>query len=1003
MKNGSRSEEAEIIAFGVFAKGVKILSDIYLQALRILSNRRKTNLSRATIDMISNVLINERGNYFNRLRRIYNLENVSDHHVVIKAEKTATTYPLRIVFDQETLSYHYQFTRILIRILHLSPDDFTLPPDTDILSDKVIADLFFTDIPYSSNGPSDDRNNVIDPFQELLRQYDPSVRLLLQYNKKFVHYNVLNEPQPQVDILGARNAETSDKNDFRFRLDAFSIKNGTIEDTLLIKYIENITGTNSLGDPTSNLVCSHLLWFNAPCETNPNLLNMGEELLKKLIFTPTYTHWWFKEWKASGFMIWDQPGISTMSAYLDQLFIQSIFLKTISIIKRMKTDGFLSKEKEEFIEDLMKRNSKTMSSFLKMKESLNSFEARTIPHTGTQHSFSLYEMLKTANILTNHLGISPLQLSSNLEVDNIIISELFKSYYEKLIQENPDLHQLLCGFKVIKSEYWCTGTSATEMYDSFQSVVNYSKDEQLRYLFDGILELSYLKVLENGDTSNYQRNNHASRIINSIATNTCTHISQVLDQTMPIPCPESSMMILTIPFNDASLQRLLVNSNSYRKSISKNLVGLLNLTPSDLFISGNRRYNELVRTIFEDYFVREKTDELNNLKDVNLIYHEAKGILLDKTVDRKLSRSQVYSAELLIKQVNAATVLAVKRIFKYTDINTKHLDNRGIKNLMNRILCQNGCRNMTIEERDQLLKWTKNQKMYVARKLTSILKLSLKDFNSVHGLKHISVQQLVYIFPHDEVLLSSSRDKIPPIQGRSDIPRIIRKNELEEDSLDLDSFVFSRSVDPTFVSVGMTRRNTALVTPNSLDSQQNSHSFTKGDNNTKALDTSTPPSFEEVASELYLRAISIYNQRKTQNNITNQQLQNFEEILSSSRNNIKEQLKNIISTEDALDVFPNDQYSFVILQKPLSGKQRQDLHIKIAKQHLKITKQLIILLQLTSEDFFIGRKISIPKKVVTYLFGSVDDRTNDYLHSVNMLYQVKIFPKLYWQLDCLAF
>ena len=52
-----------------------------------------------------------------------------------------------------------------------------------------------------------------------------------------------------------------------------------------------------------------------------------------------------------------------------------------------------------------------------------------------------------------------------------------KSYYEKLIQENPDLHQLLCGFKVIKSEYWCTGTSATEMYDSFQSVVNYSKDE----------------------------------------------------------------------------------------------------------------------------------------------------------------------------------------------------------------------------------------------------------------------------------------------------------------------------------------------------------------------------------------------------------------------------------------------------------------------------------------------------------------------------------------------
>ena len=53
----------------------------------------------------------------------------------------------------------------------------------------------------------------------------------------------------------------------------------------LIRYIENITGTNSLGDPASNLVCSHLLWFNAPCETNPNLLSMGEELLEKL-------DWW---------------------------------------------------------------------------------------------------------------------------------------------------------------------------------------------------------------------------------------------------------------------------------------------------------------------------------------------------------------------------------------------------------------------------------------------------------------------------------------------------------------------------------------------------------------------------------------------------------------------------------------------------------------------------------------------------------------------------------------
>ena len=59
------------------------------------------------------------------------------------------------------------------------------------------------------------------------------------------------------------------------------------------------------------------------------------------------------------------------------------------------------------------------------------------------------------------------------------------------------------------------------------------------------------------------------------------------------------------------------------------------------------------------------------------------------------------------------------------------------------------------------------------------------------------------------------------------------------------------------------------------------------------------------------------------------------------KRNIKEQIKNILSTEDALDVFPNDQYSFVILQNPLSVQQRKDLHIRIAKQHLKISHERI--------------------------------------------------------------
>ena len=154
------------------------MSDIYLQALRILSNRRKTNLSRSTIDIISNVLKNERGNYFNRLRSIYNLSNVSDYEVVIKAEEAATTYPLRIIFDQETLSYHYQFTRLLIRILHLKPDDFVLPPNTDILSDTLVSDLFFTDTYYlGSKGGHEQgvkKSNDVS-FIDLLDRYHPSI------------------------------------------------------------------------------------------------------------------------------------------------------------------------------------------------------------------------------------------------------------------------------------------------------------------------------------------------------------------------------------------------------------------------------------------------------------------------------------------------------------------------------------------------------------------------------------------------------------------------------------------------------------------------------------------------------------------------------------------------------------------------------------------------------------------------------------------------------------
>ena len=130
---------------------------------------------------------------------------------------------------------------------------------------------------------------------------------------------------------------------------------------------------------------------------------------------------------------------------------------------------------------------------------------------------------------------------------------------------------------------------------------------------------------------------------------------------------------------------------------------------------------------------------------------------------------------------------------------------------------------------------------------------------------------------------------------------------------------------------------------------------------------------------------NIFHSRK---NVTKQQIKHFDDILLSQSRNSKEELKNIISSEDAIDVNGNVTYSLVILTKPLTTHQRQTLEEKVMIQHLKITKQIIMLLQLSSGDFRIGNAGSIPKKVMTYLFGVLDDRTNDYLHSVNIVYQV---------------
>ncbi len=57
------------------------------------------------------------------------------------------------------------------------------------------------------------------------------------------------------------------------------------------------------------------------------------------------------------------------------------------------------------------------------------------------------------------------------------------------------------------------------------------------------------------------------------------------------------------------------------------------------------------------------------------------------------------------------------------------------------------------------------------------------------------------------------------------------------------------------------------------------------------------------------------------------------------------------------------------------------------KHNLRVTKQLIILLELKPEDF--GMSYPVPKGIMHYLFGTLPEsagRANVYLHSVNIIY-----------------
>ncbi len=62
---------------------------------------------------------------------------------------------------------------------------------------------------------------------------------------------------------------------------------------------------------------------------------------------------------------------------------------------------------------------------------------------------------------------------------------------------------------------------------------------------------------------------------------------------------------------------------------------------------------------------------------------------------------------------------------------------------------------------------------------------------------------------------------------------------------------------------------------------------------------------------------------------------------------------------------------------------------KILKHNLRVTKQLILLLELKPEDF--GLTYPVPKGILHYLFGTLPEsagRANIYLHTVNVIYSL---------------
>ena len=136
-------------------------------------------------------------------------------------------------------------------------------------------------------------------------------------------------------------------------------------------YVDDDDDTMFADDPTTNLVCAHLIWFGRDCKTSPRLLatassSLEDMLLRQAEEVPHTQRAWFQNWRSNGFDE-DNPDtnvlILTESKASDQAFMQAIYFKTLLSL-RVKW-ALLTSEQQQFVEAYMRQTATTLMAFLR--------------------------------------------------------------------------------------------------------------------------------------------------------------------------------------------------------------------------------------------------------------------------------------------------------------------------------------------------------------------------------------------------------------------------------------------------------------------------------------------------------------------------------------------------------------------------------------------------------------------------------------------------------------